>query len=149
LTSGADFLDPVGWSADSKRVLVVGRNPPGADSPYTLFSAPVVGGVPDAVMPMDNNFVLPGIRVSPDGKALVAIRIDENRKLSLYTASPAGSALKRYTPSPFETNTWSNVPAAQFSPDSRSIVFILDALDGRQAWKLPYPAGQKAPERIL
>src|SRR5450432_3909680 len=149
LTRGADVWDPAGWSADNKRVFVIGKNPPGADSHYTLFSAPVVGGEPDVVMPMDDRFILPGLRVSADGTALVAIRIDENRKLSVHTASPVGSALKRYTPAPFETATWSNAPNAQFSPDLQSITFIIDALSGRQVWKLPYPAGQKAPERIF
>jgi serine/threonine protein kinase/Tol biopolymer transport system component len=149
LTRGADVWDPAGWSADNKRVFVLGKNPPGADSHYTLFSAPVVGGEPDVVTPMDDRFILPGLRVSADGTVLVAIRQDEHRKFSVYTASPVGSALKRYTPAPFESTDWSNTPYAQFSPDSRSITLIVDALDGRQVWNLPYPAGQKAPERIL
>jgi eukaryotic-like serine/threonine-protein kinase len=149
LTRGADVWDPAGWSTDSKRVFVIGKNPQGSATRYTLFSAPVVGGEPDVVMPMDDHFVLPGPRVSADGAALVAIRVDENRKLSLYTASPVGSPLKRYTPAPFETATWSNAPNAQFSPDLQSITFIVDALDGRQVWKLPYPAGHNAPERIF
>ena len=143
LTRGADVWDLVGWSADNKRVLVVGKNPSGSDTPYTLFSAPVVGGEPDVVMPMDESFIR--LRVSADGKALVAVRVDQNRRLALYTASPVGSPLQRYTPAPFETDTWSNQPDAQFSPDSKSITFIVDALYGRQVWKLPYPAGQALP----
>jgi Tol biopolymer transport system component/predicted Ser/Thr protein kinase len=149
LTRGADVWEPAGWSADNKRIFVIGKNPQGANSPYTLFSVPVVGGEPDVVMPMDGRFILPGLRVSADGKALVALRFDDDRKLSVYTAAPVGSALKRYAPAPFETATWSNTPVAQFSPDSQSITLIVDALDGRQVWKLPYPAGQKAPERIF
>src|SRR6185437_7230735 len=47
------------------------------------------------------------------------------------------------------TATWSNTPVAQFSPDSRSITLVIDALNGREMWKLPYPAGRKAPERIF
>ncbi len=147
LTRSANLWAPIGWSADSKRVLAIARNPKGSETPYTLFSVPMVGGEPDAVMPMDGNFAR--LRVSADGKALVAVRIDENRKLSLHTASPVGSALKRYTPAPFETATWSNAPDARFSPDMRSIILIVDALEGRQVWKLPYPAGQGAPERIF
>jgi Tol biopolymer transport system component len=149
LTRGAEAVEPAGWSADSKRVLFIGKNPPGAGSPFTLFSIPVFGGEPDVVMPMDGSFILPGFRVSADGKAAVALRIDENRKLLVYTASPPGSPLKPYTPAPFETNTWSNQPYAQFSPDLRSILLVVDALDGRQVWKLPYPAGQGAPERVF
>ena len=148
LTRGADVWDPAGWSGDSKRIFAVGKNPPGADSPYTLFSVPVFGGEPDVVMPMDSQFILPGLRVSQDGKALAAVHLDSNRRLSVYTASPVGSPPKRYTPAPFETATWSNTPAVRFSPDMQSITFIVDALDGRQVWKLPYPAGQKAPERV-
>jgi eukaryotic-like serine/threonine-protein kinase len=149
LTRGAEAWDPAGWSADSKRILVVGKNPPGAASPWALFSVPVVGGEPDVLMPMDDRFILPGLRVSADGKALVAIRLDENRKLAVYTASPVGSALKRYTPAPFETTDWSNIPEARFSPDLRSIALIVDALAGRQVWKLPYPAGRNAPELVF
>jgi serine/threonine protein kinase/Tol biopolymer transport system component len=147
LTSGVEFLDPAGWSPDNKRVLFVEKRPPGADTPYALFSVPVFGGEPDAVMPMDGGYIR--LRLSSDGKTLVAVRVDERRQLSIYTAAPVGSPLKRYTPAPFETNTWSNQPDAQFSPDSRSITFIVDALNGREVWQLPYPAGQKTPERIL
>ena len=146
LTRSADRWDPVGWSPDSKRVLVIGKASPDANS-KTLLSVPAVGGEPDSVTPIDGNFVW--LRVSDDGKALVAIRIDDNRKLFLQTASPVGSTLNRYPSGPFETATWSNQPDAQFSPDLRSIVFIVDALEGRQIWKLPYPAGQGAPERIF
>ena len=149
LTRSADFWDPAGWSPDNKRVFVVGKNPPGAASSYTLFSVPVFGGEPDVVMPMDDRFILPGLKISTDGKALVALRIDQNRKLLVHTASPVGSPLKQYAPAPFETATWSNTPTAQFSPDLQSITLVVDALDGRQVWKLPYPAGQKAPERTF
>ena len=149
LTRSAVLWDPAGWSADSKRVFVIGRNAPGADSPFTLFSVPVFGGEPDVVMPLDGRFILPGLRVSADGKTLVGVHLDENRKISVYTSSPVGSALKRYTPAPFETATWSNAPDARFSPDMRSIILIVDALEGRQVWKLPYPAGQSAPERVF
>ncbi len=119
LTRTANVWDPAGWSPDSKRVFVVGKNPPGSDTPYALFSVPVVGGEPDVVMPMDDHFM--ELMVSPDGTALVAIRFDENREFSVHTASPVGSALKRYAPAPFETTDWSNSPLVQFSPDLRSI----------------------------
>jgi serine/threonine protein kinase len=149
LTRSADVWDPAGWSADNKRVFVLGKNPPGANSLYTLFSVPVFGGEPDVVMPIDRSFILPGVRVSADGTAVLALRINENGKLALHTASPVGSPLKPYTPAPFETNTWSNLPIAAFAPDLRSITLVIDALGGRQVWKLPYPAGQKSPERVF
>ncbi len=149
LTRDGVGWDPVGWSPDNKRVLVVGKNPAGAASPYALLSVPVFGGEPDMVMAMDDHFILPGLRVSADGAALVALRIDDSRKFTVSTASPVGSPLKQYAPAPFETNAWSNQPEARFSPDKRSITLIVDALEGRQVWKLPYPAGSKAPERIF
>jgi len=70
-------------------------------------------------------------------------------KLSVYTASPVGSAFQRYTPAPFETTTAFNLPFAQFDPDGRSISLVVDETGGRQAWKLPYPPGKGAPERIM
>jgi Tol biopolymer transport system component/predicted Ser/Thr protein kinase len=149
LTRAADAWEPVGWSADSKRVFIIGKNSPGAGSRYALFSVPVIGGEPEIVMPIDNASILPGLTVSSDGKALLIPRQDEHRKLELYTASPVGSALKQYTPAPFESTDWSNAPLAQFSPDLRSITLIVDALGGRQAWKLPYPAGHGSPERVF
>ncbi|HEY3841213.1 MAG TPA: protein kinase, partial [Bryobacteraceae bacterium] len=145
LTRAGALWEPIGWSGDSRRVFAYAKNGPGAASPYGLYSIPVVGGEPDVAMPMDRAFV--NLRVSGDGKSLVAIRVDENRKLSLWTASPVGSELKRYPPGAFETATWSNQPVAQVSPDGRSIVLIMDALEGRQVWRLPYPAG--TPERIF
>jgi serine/threonine protein kinase len=147
LTRGSESWNPIGWSPDSKRVFVVGKIPPGPDSPYTLFSVPVFGGEPDAVMPMDDRYVLPGPRVSTDGKALAAIRYDEARKLSVYTASPVGAPLKKYAPAPFETATWSNTPEVRFAPDGQSITLVIDALTEREFWKLPYPEGK--PERTM
>ncbi len=145
LTKGAVVWYPAGWSPDGKRVIATSLNPQGATPPFALFSVPVFGGEPELIMPIDTLFS----RVSPDGKALVAVRIEKDGKLSVYTASPVGSALKRYSPAPFEVSTISNGPYAVFSPDSRSIVLILDALGARQAWDLPYPAGQGEPRRIL
>jgi serine/threonine protein kinase len=147
LTQNGEFWDVAGWSGDNKRILILGKNPPGSASPYALSSLPVVGGEPDVVMPMDNRFVR--FRVSDDGNALVAVRYGENRKISVHTASPVGSPLKQYSPAPFETATWSNTPDVQFSPDMHSITLIVDALEGRQVWKLPYPGGQAAPERVF
>ncbi len=143
-TRSSDFWEPVGWSADSKRIFVGGKNP---GDPPTLFSVAVFGGEPDAIMPMDQSFMR--VRVSPDGKSLVATRYDEDRKLAVYTASPIGSALQRYAPAPFGSTDWSNVPDAKFSPDSRSITLVVDALEGRQVWRLPYPAGSETPVRIV
>ena len=146
LTRPAAVWDLTGWSADSKRVFVVGRNQNGGPG-STLYSVSVIGGDPDAVTPIEDGTIR--YRVSNDGKAAVAVRSGDEHKLMLYTASPVGSPLQRYTPAPFETTTWSNLPDARFAPDSRSITLVVDALQGRQVWEMSYPAGQGSPQRVL
>jgi serine/threonine protein kinase/WD40 repeat protein len=144
LTRSARDWYPAGWSPDSKRVIVRGKNPQGDKPPYALFAVPVFGGEPDLIMTLDAF----AVSVSPDGKALTAIGEPDNR-LAVYTASPVGAPLQRYTPAPFESNEVSNTPNIQFSRDGRSIMLVEDVTGGRQVWQLPYPAGQGAPRRIL
>src|SRR5215813_8783099 len=146
LTRAADDWYAAGWSPDGKRVMARGKNPQGGNTRYALFSVPVFGGDPVLIMPLDTPFI-PYPRVSADGKALAGVGFTEG-KMAVYTSSPVGSALQRYTPAPFETSAAFNVPLAVFAPDSRWIALVLDAVGGRQAWKLPYPPG-KAPSRIL
>jgi Tol biopolymer transport system component/predicted Ser/Thr protein kinase len=143
LTRGADDWFAAGWSPDGKRVIARGRDPKGA---LALFSVPVFGGDPAFIMPLGQSYVNP--RVSADGRALTTAGI-ENGKIGVYTSSPVGSPLRRYTPAPFDISTWSNSPLAEFSPDGRSLTFIVDAVGGRQIWRLPYPAGTGTPERIM
>jgi Tol biopolymer transport system component/predicted Ser/Thr protein kinase len=144
LTRGAEDWNPAGWSPDGKRVLMRGKNPQGAKPQYALFSVPVFGGDPELIMPMDIRYP----RVSSDGKAIAGFGYAKG-KLSVYTASPVGSDLKRYTPAPFETSSFSNTPYVQFSPDSHWIMLVIDVIGGRQWWKLPYPIGSGTPQRIM
>jgi Tol biopolymer transport system component/predicted Ser/Thr protein kinase len=143
LTPGADDWDAAGWSPDSKRVIVRGDNP--GETRYALFSVGVFGGSPVLLMPLESPRIFP--RVSPDGGALVATAFNDGT-LSVYTASPVGTPLKRYTPAPFESKYAFNLPLATFDPDGRSITLMMDVIGGRQAWRLSYPPGGKAPERI-
>jgi eukaryotic-like serine/threonine-protein kinase len=144
LTRSARDWYPAGWSPDSKRVIVRAANPQGDKPPYALFAVPVFGGEPDLIMTLDSFYTI----VSPNGKALAAISEVDN-KLTVYTASPVGSPLQRYTPAPFESSNVSNTPNVQFSRDNRSIMLVEDVTGGRQVWQLPYPAGQGPPSRIL
>ena len=144
LTHGTGEWYVSGWSPDSKRVIARSKNPQGDKPPFALFSVPAFGGDPVLIMPLD----MPYPRVSADGKALAAIGIDD-RKLAVYSASPVGSPLKKYTPAPYETSAILNNPLATFAPDRRSITLVLDEAGGRQAWKLPYPPGSGAPQRIM
>jgi eukaryotic-like serine/threonine-protein kinase len=146
LTGGPNDWYPAGWSPDSKRIIVRGKNPKGNKPPYALFSVPVFGGEPDLIMPVDTFFP----KVSADGKSIALLRGEPpNGKLAVYTASPVGSPLQRYTPGPFETTDYSNAPNVQFSPDGRSIILFIDVIGGKQAWQLPFPAGQGVPRRVF
>src|SRR5262249_13562371 len=147
LTRSADDWYVAGWSADGKRVFARGKNPQGGNTRYALFSVPVFGGDPVLIMPLDAPFI-PYPRVSADGRALVGVGFSEG-KMAVYPSSPVGSALQRYTQAPFETSASFNVPLAVFAPDNQWIALVMDAVGGRQAWKLPYPPGRAAPQRIL
>ena len=146
LTRGAREWYPVGWSPDSKRVIVMGRNPPGRQAAYALFSVPVFGGEPEPIMPLD---VRSRSRFTRIGKVLAAIRTDDQGLLGVYTASPTGAPLKQYLPAPFETKQFLNTPTLAFSQDGRSIALFVDVVGGKQAWRLPWPAGQSPPRRMM
>jgi Tol biopolymer transport system component/predicted Ser/Thr protein kinase len=145
LTPDAEDWYVAGWSPDSRHVIIRGKNPKGATPRYALYSASVVGGEPDLIMPID----YPSPRISPDGTALAVVALVSGGKLAVMTASPVGSPLKKYEPAPFATADFSNSPLAQFSPDNRSIMLVSDVTGGRQVWLLPYPPGSAQPKRIL
>ena len=144
LTRASGHWWVAGWSPDGKRVIARDKNPQGDDPLYALFSVPVFGGDPVMIMPLKT----PYPKVSADGKALVGLQTGE-QKLIVYTASPVGSPMKPYAPAPFETTSYLNDPLATFAPDGRWITLLVDVVGGRQAWKLPYPPGSGAPERIM
>ena len=105
LTDAARVWGPVGWSADSKRVFANGLNPQGTTPPYALFSIPVFGGEPEFVRTTDAVRGRVAVEtISPDGNTLALLGLAENGRFTVFTASPPGSALRRYTPAPFETN---------------------------------------------
>jgi eukaryotic-like serine/threonine-protein kinase len=150
LTPTANLWNPVGWSSDGKRAFVIGENPQQADSntktfPYALFTVPVFGGEPEMIAPMDawNG------TISPDGKTFAVWRKAENGRFALFTASPPGSALRRYAPGPFETTSNFNVPNLRFSPDGRWLTLFVDVAGDRQAWRIPYPPSNVTSRRFL
>jgi Tol biopolymer transport system component/predicted Ser/Thr protein kinase len=145
LTGLADFWNPAGWSSDGKRTFVIGLNPQGKSPAYALFSVPVFGGEPEFIATADFNRAT----VSPDGKALAVWREADNGRSTVFTASPPGSPLKRYTPAPFETTSGFNSPNLAFSPDGRWLTLLVDVTGDRQAWRLPYPPTQATPRRFL
>lgn len=147
VTKGADNWVVAGWSADNKRIYVVGKNPQGDKPPTALMAVPVFGGEPEVVTPIDDYVFA---NMSRDGKIFVVMRREENHTIGIYTASPPGSELKRYPPGPFTTDKYFNGPSVRFSPDDDFLVLTQDVTQGgRQMWKLPYPAGAGKPQRIL
>ena len=63
-------------------MIVGGRNPQGDKPGTALFAAPVFGGEPEMLMPLDYQFA----NMSRDGKLLVILRREENGVTSVYTA---------------------------------------------------------------
>jgi Tol biopolymer transport system component len=74
--------------------------------------------------------------------------VNDNGKLEIYTASPVGSAFKRYQPAVLENVGFFNTPLVQFSPDGHTLTAVTDAVGGRQAWQLPWPPDKGTPRRI-
>jgi Tol biopolymer transport system component len=124
-------------------VIVRARNPQGGNP--ALFAVPVFGGEPELIMPIDVRSAV----VSPDGKVLAAIRTDDDGRIGVYTASPVGSPLKQYKPAPFETKDFLNIPTIAFSHDGKWISLFVDVIGGKQAWRLPWPAGKSPPLRMM
>jgi serine/threonine protein kinase len=145
LTQGSSYWTPIGWSPDSKRVIALGKNPQGNQPASALFSAPVFGGEPDLIMPLDAE----AATVSADGRVLATVGSDESGRLAVYTASPVGSPLKRYDPAPFAAGDYFSDPEIQFSPGGQSLALLFDAQGAKPAWRLPYPAGRESPRRML
>ena len=155
LTQEAALWSPVGWTADSKRAFAIGPNPQLAAAgekslPYALFSVPVIGGDPELIAPVDANLRGSAIAtISPDGKTFAIARKAEDGRYAVFTASPPGSPLQRYAPAPFEARGIVNSLTLQFSPDSKWLTLFIDVPGDRQAWRLPFPAGQGVPRRFL
>jgi serine/threonine protein kinase len=134
-----------GWSGDSKRIFIVGKNPQGDKPPYALFSLSVTGGEPELVMPLD----LEAVSISQDGRVLTVMRKEEDGTYSVATSSPVGSPLRRYSPAPFETKHFANQPSLGLSPDGSRILYFLKRDGQEQAWSIPFPAGSGIPKQFL
>jgi DNA-binding winged helix-turn-helix (wHTH) protein/Tol biopolymer transport system component len=140
-------LAPLGWSTDKNHIIFV-KQPNIFEPLYRVYSISIVGGTPEFVMDhrlMDFNF--PGV-LSPDGKVLVSFGNDDLGTFRLYISDPLGTAPRPYLPDPFATKQFVNRPNFRFSPDGKTLVFIIDGADGRAVWLLPFPQGSKPPRRL-
>ncbi len=151
LTSAANRWVPVGWTPDSKRVWIVGPNPQAKTPPSALLSVPVTGGVPEFIAPVDasagNGFIV--ATVSPDGKTFAVLRRADDGKFAVFFATPPDAPLMRYAPAPFEATINFSQPLLRFSPDGQSLTLLVDVPGEKQAWRLPFPAGQRVPQQFL
>jgi eukaryotic-like serine/threonine-protein kinase len=143
LTHASGDTLAVGWSPDSKRVIISGKNPQGKKPEDAFFSMPVFGGDPELLLTSD---IIQGF-TSPDGKVLAMTAVDDG-KLIVKTSSPVGAPPQRYSPAPFETKTWINLPLIRIAPDARRILLFIDGPPGRVVWELPWPAGQSVPRQV-
>jgi Tol biopolymer transport system component/predicted Ser/Thr protein kinase len=135
----------LGWSPDSRRVVAALRSGPD-DNNVALNYVPVFGGDPQPIQQIER---VSNAAISPDGKALAVVRVEKDGLNAVYTATPVGTALKRYSPAPFEARNVINSRTVSFSQDGRRIALLMDVAGGRQAWLLPFPAGQGTPKRML
>ena len=145
ITHEAGWAWPLGWSPDSKRIFIFGKNPQMDKPPYALLSLSVTGGEPELVVPFDAVTA----SISQDGKVLTVMRKEEDGAYSVATSSPVGSPLKRYAPAPFECKTFVNGANLKLSPDGSRILYFLNPTGQDQAWSLPFPAGSGIPKLIL
>jgi Tol biopolymer transport system component/tRNA A-37 threonylcarbamoyl transferase component Bud32 len=151
ITREAGGASAIGWSPDSKRVFVTGKNPGSDGAAVALFSVSVTGGKPEFVMPLDSltQFGSSEAGISPDGKVLTVLRREGmGGVVSVATSSPIGSPLTRYSPAPFETSRISNRPHLKLSPDGSRLLYFLN--NGQeQAWSLPFPPARGIPRLVL
>jgi len=144
--TGLDWY-AAGWSADGKRVFARLMDLKDGKPHNALYSVPVFGGDPVLILSLDDQHIsFP--RISPNGRNLAGVGLGDG-KAEVFTSSPVGSPLQLYKPAPFETAALSNSPMTLFTPDEKSIILVLDVVGGRQAWKLPFPPGKSAPERVM
>src|SRR5579864_8299346 len=151
LTSFSSDAKPLGWAPDGKRIVFAAANPAGGQPPQALFALSIAGGEPELLMPLDV-IVRSGAveaRVSPNGKVLLARRLEADGTISLSISAPVGSPWKRYAPAPFESKQTFDFPFFDLSPDGKKIVYFLNNGVGNQAWLLPFPPGMGTPKRIL
>jgi serine/threonine protein kinase len=145
VTHEAGGAQPAGWSPDSKRIFIAGKNPQGDKPPLALFSLSVTGGEPELVMPVDAVTA----SISPDGRVQTVMRKEEDGTYSVATSSPVDSPLRRYSPAPFETKHFANYPSLGLSPDGSRILYFLKRDGQEQAWSIPFPAGSGIPKQVL
>ena len=139
---------PVGWSPDSRRIVLLMR-----DKTPALWSLAAAGGEPELLMALPDDVPIspdPGaVSIAPDGKAVAVLQ--RSGGLTVSISSPPGSPLVTYAPAPYTTKTVYNTPRIRFSPDGSKLLLVVNAgRGGEESWLLPYPpAGKSEPTRVI
>jgi Tol biopolymer transport system component len=148
LTHETHNVQPVGWSGDRNHLIVVEDTDRTESPSQKLYSVATVGGDLDYIMDLDCF----ACALSPDGKALAILSMASNsgEMYGVAVSDPLGSPLRAYTPAPFASKNLFNGPGLAFSPDGKQILlYRAGDKSSEEAWLLPYPAGSKAPYRVL
>jgi serine/threonine protein kinase len=142
VTHGTDSASPLAWAPDSKRIWFrSNRDPAGT------WSVSVVGGEPESVFPMKDNWPL---AISPDLKTIAIMRLGDDRQYSLWISSPPGAPEKKYLPAPMATSALYNATILRFSPDGKSILLLMRGDRAKdEAWLIPYPPDPGKPPRLV
>jgi eukaryotic-like serine/threonine-protein kinase len=140
---------PVGWSPDSRRIVLLMH-----DKTPALWSLAAAGGEPELLMSLPDGVpVTPdtgAVSIASDGKAVAVLhRSDGGLRVSI--SSPPGSPLVTYAPAPYATKTVFNAPRIRFSPDGSKLLLLANPGRGaEEAWLLPYlPDGKGEPKRLM
>ena len=140
---------PVGWSPDSRRIVLLMR-----DKTPALWSLAAAGGEPELLMSLPDSVPITadpgGVAIAPDGKAVAVLQRSDGG-LTVSLSSPPGSPLVTYAPAPYLTKMVYNTPRIRFSPDGSKLLLVVNAGRGaEETWLLPYPAdGKSEPTRLL
>lgn len=142
ITHLKEDADPVVWAPDGRRIIFRRGGKPGG-----LWSVSVSGGEPQPFLAGDNSQV---VAVSPDLRAVAALRRGDDHLYSVFISSPPGVQWKRYEPDPVASHTVYNNQYLRFSPDGKKLLLIVRGDRSRdEAWLMPYPPGGKKPRQVL
>ena len=142
ITSGPEYVEPVAWAPDSKRVIIRSTRKPAG-----LWSVSVVGGEPESFMATEGSRAL---AVSPDLRSVAVMRQGDDGVYAVWISSPPDAAPRKYLPNPMATRAVYNTTNLRFSPDGKSILMFMRGDRGRtEAWLMPYPADASKPPRLV
>jgi Tol biopolymer transport system component len=144
LTHGPQNAWPQGWSSDRNHLIVAELLRPNRPD-KSLYSVPLVGGEPEFI----SSLTFWSGNLSPDGKVFAAWALVGKDTYGVKVSDPLGSPFLTYTPAPFTTMKFHNIPQLIFSPDREKILLILDPGTGPEVWLLPFPAGGNPPPHRL